>query len=140
MDKQEIEETKKYIKESKLSKEAKMQLLSLMDFINYPEVKERVFKVLDVEEKLTDLEIRYLKEMNDRFRKTDLFGYNQQSPKVNEQMKQNLAVNPASEQVSTQVPEPSNMPTSDQVQPTTNSIPQSPPMQNVNINSQHTQI
>lgn len=82
MEKQLIKETKRYIKESNLSEEAKLQLLSLMDFINHPEVKEKVLQILEAEEKLTDLEIKYLKEMNRRFRNTDIFGYEKQSMKI----------------------------------------------------------
>lgn len=75
MEQQLIEKTKKAIKESKLSKDTKTQLLSLMDFINYPEVKERVLKILELEKKVSDLELKYLKEMNKRFRESDIFGY-----------------------------------------------------------------
>lgn len=79
MEKQLIEKTKKAIKESKLSEDTKIQLLSLMDFINYPEVKERVLKILELEKKVSDLELRYLKEMNKRFRDSDIFGYEKES-------------------------------------------------------------
>ena len=75
MDPQLVKQTKESIKNSALSKEGKTQLLSLMDFINYPEVKERILKILDVEKKITDLELKYLKELDKKFRESDLFGY-----------------------------------------------------------------
>lgn len=128
MDKQQIEETKKYIKESKLSKEAKIQLVSLMDFINYPEVKEKVLRILDVEEKLTDLEIKYLKEMNERFRKTDLFGYSKEGITVNNQMRQNLNPNREKNTFQSQDSGSSTV--------TTNGSPNNGPMQESNVNPQ----
>jgi hypothetical protein len=79
MDKQRIDEIKKRIKESHLTDETKTQLLSLMDFINYPEVKERILRIIELEEKVTDLEVKYLKEMDRRFRESDLFGYDQKA-------------------------------------------------------------
>jgi hypothetical protein len=93
MEKQLVKETKKYIKESSLSEEAKMQLLSLMDFINYPEVKQRILQILDTEEKLTDIEIQYLKELNKKFRNTDIFGYAKQTMKIPGQTRTNTQSN-----------------------------------------------
>jgi hypothetical protein len=140
MEKQLIEETKKYIKESSLSEEAKIQLLSLMDFVNYPEVKEKVLQILDAEEKLTDLEIKYLKEMNKRFRNTDLFGYNKQGIQVSQTMKQNMTTNnEANAQKAT--PSPSTVTANNQVQPqTTNTNPNSGPIQTPNVNMQQAAV
>jgi hypothetical protein len=140
MDKQQIEETKKYIRESALSKEAKIQLVSLMDFINYPEVKDRVLKVLDVEEKLTDLEIKYLKEMNERFRNTDLFGYSKESITVNNQMKQNSNTKTENNTFQPQNSEPSTVATNNQVQPTTSSNPNIGSVPQPNINTQQVTV
>jgi hypothetical protein len=75
MDPQLVKQTKEFIKNSELTQEAKTQLLSLMDFLNYPEVKERILKILDVEKKVTNLELKYLKELDKKFRESDLFGY-----------------------------------------------------------------
>jgi hypothetical protein len=86
MDKKFINETKEYIKQSDLSKEAKTQLLSLMDFINYPEVKEKILRILDTERKITQVELKYLKEMEKRFKNSDIFGYSKQSMSIPQNM------------------------------------------------------
>jgi hypothetical protein len=128
MDKQLIEKTKKLIKESNLSQEAKSQLFSLMDFINYPEVKERILKILDTEEKITKLEIQYLKKLEERLRGSDIFGYSKSGMVIPSNTRQNLnnqqsnTVTPQPINTSTPIQNQNNQPVNTQINPAVNPV------------------
>lgn len=67
---------KKYVKNSNLSQEVRDYILSLIDFAHYPEVRDSILQVLDLEEKATKMELDRLKEEKKKIIETDLFGYN----------------------------------------------------------------
>jgi len=117
MDPQLVKQTKEFIKNSELTKEAKAQLLSLMDFIKYPEVKERILKILDVEKKVTDLELKYLKELDKKFRESDLFGYSKSGMHIHPQQTINNV--PVQSETQPQNQQPINQPN---IQPNMGSV------------------
>jgi hypothetical protein len=134
VDPQVIQKIKETINQSNLTKTTKTQLLSLMDFVNYPEVKSKILEILDMEDKVTDIQIKYLKEMEQRFRNSDLFGYSNGSMSIPKNMRENLANNQNNPSAQTSIPQAPQVPVSPQPQPQqvnsevtsdfTNTIPQ----------------